>query len=152
MRHREERMLIHPHSSMTVDGKGGCQSLVPDYAPTFGCAPHITGSFSTTTSTQFTTIDDTTSRHITKHNVISTITTAPTTAFGSADEATYSGIEYFPMVSLVHRQSDIDAAATSTPNAALRMMPPSIFANGFGLGTAAMVSAAALTLVVAIVL
>lgn len=137
---------------MTADGKGGCQSLVPDYTPTFGCAPHVIWSFSTPTSTQLTTEDGVTSKQITKHNVLSTITTASTTTFDSADKATYSSIEYFPMVTLVHRQSDIDAAATSTSNTASRMMPLSTSTGGFGPATAALISAAALTLGVAIVL
>ncbi|OQE23033.1 hypothetical protein PENSTE_c009G04475 [Penicillium steckii] len=131
----EETMVGSCPSSMTVDGKGGCQSLVPDYTPTFGCAPQIIWSFSTETSTRFTTVDGTTSKHITKDNVISTITTESTTTFDYSAKATYSAIEYFPVVTLVHRQADIDAAATSTSNGVSRMVPSPISAKVFDLST-----------------
>lgn len=145
-------MLIYFSSSMTVNGQGGCQSPVPDYTPTFGCLPEIVWHFSTKIPTHFGHIDSEASSHTTKTDVISTIFTATTTTFDSADQTSYSAVEYVPMVTLVHRQSDIDAAATSTSNAAVRMTPSSTFAGGLGVGTAAMISAAVLTLGVAIAL
>lgn len=121
---------------MTADLALGCYSTVSDYTVTTGCYrqfPNI--DLSETIKTY--TVNGTATLEL-QQTVTGTypITKTKTVTFDASETSSLVGVSVIPVITLVHRQSDLQASATgtaaSTSNAAGRASAPSGAWDGFG--------------------
>ena len=152
-------MLTPFSSSMTgrLDVPG-CYSVVSDYKPTTGCYEYVPSQ----NLVEYTKTFIYGSQTVTNEYGISLATPAATktvtVTFDDDDRSSLVGVSYMPMVTLVHHQSDLQSAATSTAeststgstgaaktsNAARRLTPQASTWDGFGAVLGASVAAIAL--------
>lgn len=95
----------------------GCYSTVPDYKVTTGCYREMpSGDLGTTIQTR---IEHGTTVHQAVHAVTGTlpITETKSVTFDASETSSLVGISVFPIITLVHHQSDMQVAATATGSA-----------------------------------
>lgn len=124
---------------MTPDLELGCYSTVPDYTISTGCYREFPNAdLGQTTKTY--TVNGTPSREFLQ-TVTGTypITKTKTVTFDASETSSMVGVSVMPIITLVHRQSDLQAAATatatgaaSTPNAAGRVVLRASVWDGVG--------------------
>lgn len=147
---------------MTPDGIGGCNAQVPTYKPSVGCYVDVDSSFSWDKVTRTHVHGDTTMTNT--YDVESFVTATTSTSSTSLPprfKGALTAVSYVPMVTIVHHQSDLNAAgvtsgstgtgstgagstgtgtadskasgtAASTPNAAYRLGPRASTWDGLG--------------------
>jgi hypothetical protein len=98
---------------MTPDGSFGCYSVLPDYTPTKACKyDYDYGS-----ATEYFTLPMTTETGLHGTPTATHYALTVTTETDSESLSTLTAVTYMAMVNLVHRPSDLQAAATSTATA-----------------------------------
>lgn len=135
-------------SSMTPDGLGECTAKVPSYKPSVGCEVYVDTDYDWETVTWTHVYSGTTLTQTWDVNTfVSATTSTSSTSFPHAAERFLTAMSVVPMITMVHHQSDLDAAGITKGSTS----PSSTGANSTGIvafaanatGTAASTSNAA---------
>ncbi|KAL4861452.1 hypothetical protein BDV12DRAFT_208009 [Aspergillus spectabilis] len=109
----KQTMALCCPSGMTADSIGYCCSIVPDYKRTYGCQAYVCHNYEYGSATA-----TYTSRSVVVTEIYPSATATEATMMTDAtafdsDETLYKGMLYAPVITILHRKSDLEAAAAA---------------------------------------
>ncbi|KAJ5195792.1 hypothetical protein N7449_006271 [Penicillium cf. viridicatum] len=101
-------------SSMTPNGLGQCIAQVPTYKPSVGCEVYVDSDYSwekVTWTHVYSDITETDTYDV--NSFVSATTSTSSTSFPHGAESVLTAISFVPMITMVHHQSDLEAAGVT---------------------------------------